>query len=52
MSTRRRSSFSATGASLAVSTPAAIPLSTCPSAILFATRTTVSRPVPHACWTS
>nr|WP_284288714.1 hypothetical protein [Angustibacter aerolatus] len=49
---RRRSSSTATGASLALSTPPATPLSTWPSAILLATSTVVSRPVPQACWTS
>ena len=50
--TRRKSSLTAIGASEAVSTPPAMPLSTWPSAILFATWIVVSRPVPQACWTS
>jgi hypothetical protein len=49
---RRRSSLTEIGASDAVSTPHAMPASIWPSAILFATRTTASRPVPHACCTS
>jgi hypothetical protein len=50
--TLRRSSLRPTGASEAVSAPPAMPASTCPSAILLATRTAASRPVSHACWTS
>ena len=52
ISTRRRSSPTASGASDVVSTPPAMPDSICPSAILLATRIAASRPVPHACWTS
>ena len=52
MSIRRRSSPTASGASEVVSTPPAMPDSIWPSAILLATRTAASRPVPHACWTS
>src|SRR5215212_7821190 len=52
MSTRRRSSLSATGASLVVSTPPATPASICPSAIFCATASAAWSPVSHACWTS
>src|SRR3954471_20496399 len=52
MSTRRRSSPTASGASDVVSTPPAMPDSIWPRAILFATRIAASRPVPQACWTS
>jgi len=51
-STARNFSFTAIGASEVVSTPAATAESSCPSAILFAVRITVSSPVPHACCTS
>ncbi len=51
-STRRRSSLISIGASLAVSAPPAIPLSSWPRAILFATSTVAARLVSQACWTS
>src|SRR3954451_8003880 len=52
ISTRRRSSPAASGASEVVSTPPAMPESICPRAILLATRIAASKPVPQACWTS
>src|SRR4051795_1353184 len=52
ISTRRRSSPTASGASEVVSTPPAMPDSICPRAILLATRIAASKPVPQACWTS
>jgi hypothetical protein len=50
--TLRRPSFTSIGASLVVSTPAAMPLSICPRAILLAISSVVCRLVPQACWTS
>jgi hypothetical protein len=44
--------LTATGASLAVSTPPAMPTSIWPRAILLPTRIAASSPVPQACWMS
>ena len=49
---RRSFSLTMIGASEAVSTPPAMPLSIWPSAILLATRMAACRPVPQACWMS
>src|SRR5690554_7376791 len=52
MRRRRSGSLTAIGASEVESTPAAIAESVCPSWILFARVTKVSRLVAHACWRS
>ncbi len=52
ISTLRRSSLRAMGASETVSAPPAMPTSICPSAILLATSTAAWMPVSQACWMS